>query len=51
MRKRLHHHLNSMHVYVWLIELGFSIDRSHRIATWWERRVHPIIYRGGKICP
>lgn len=47
MKKTLQHHCNGVHVYVLCMELGFSVSRSHRIACWFEKHIHPLIYRGG----
>lgn len=44
MRQRLQHRLNALHVRCFLLKRGFSPSTSSRLARWWQRLVHPLLY-------
>ncbi len=44
-RHRLQHHLNALHVMARLVHLGLPRPRARALARWWERVIHPVVYR------
>lgn len=44
-RRRLHHHLNALHIMAVLLRTGLPLPVALRIARGWERLVHPLLYR------
>ncbi len=50
MRPYLCHHLNSLHIYCRLLDIGIPKRLARRLTGAWERVFHPIVYarpRGG----
>lgn len=39
------HYLNSLHVFCRLVSLGMSRRKALRVARFWERCVHPFLYK------
>ncbi len=44
-RHCLQHHLNALHVLALLTRAGLARTAALAVARWWERLVHPLLYR------
>lgn len=44
---KLRHQLNALHVMCTLVTMGVPLRRALRLASKWERIVHPLIYGRG----
>jgi len=43
----LQHRLNGLHIYCFLMELGFSRQRARSLAFSYELFINPVVYGGG----
>jgi len=42
--KRIQHYMNSLHIFCYLVALGFSKPLAKKLACTYERFIHPLIY-------